>query len=198
MESTCPVGMRVVDASGNVQEWSPEAALLFGWTVEEMIGKPAPEAIQDAYMKLAPILHKQGQLNHTLNCLKRGGGSIEIRLRFAALKGTLANQTGYMALFWDSSAERTAEAEKRKLIESERAALAAAKAESRFRELLEVAADSNIEVDRHGSIVLCNAATERLFGYRREELLGSPVEMLIPEGNRGMHQKHRAAYWENP
>jgi PAS domain S-box-containing protein len=46
--------------------------------------------------------------------------------------------------------------------------------------------------------VLLNAATEAIFGYRREDLLGQPVERLIPEGARGRHGAHRAAYWANP
>ncbi len=80
----------------------------------------------------------------------------------------------------------------------ERAAQAAAKAESRFRELLEAAPDSIIEVDNRGSIVLCNAATEKLFGYQREELLGRPVEILIPEGSHAAHLQHRTNYWNRP
>src|SRR5689334_13176687 len=103
-----------------------------------------------------------------------------------------------MAFFWENTPDRIAQAEKDELIASERGAQAAAKAESRFRELLEVAPDSIIEVDHRGSIVLCNAATERLFGFRREELLGRPVETLIPEASRAVHQKHRADYWEKP
>jgi PAS domain S-box-containing protein len=103
-----------------------------------------------------------------------------------------------MAFFWDSAPERAAQEEKDKLIAGEPADQAAAKAESRFRELLEVAPDAIIEVDRQGAIVFCNAATERLFLYRRDELLGHPVELLIPEGVRAAHQKHRAEYRENP
>jgi PAS domain S-box-containing protein len=76
--------------------------------------------------------------------------------------------------------------------------LTQSKAESRFRELLEAAPDAIIEVDQEGRIVLLNAATEAIFGYRREELLGEPVERLIPEGARGRHHAHRAAYWANP
>lgn len=142
------------------------------------------------------------QLNHTLNCLKRGGGATELRLRFTVFRGSDGNQNEIMAFFWDATQERTAPAEKGTPVIDEQAALAAAdvaaKAESRFRELLEVAPDAIIEVDGDGLIVLCNAATERLFGYHREELLGKPVEALIPEGSRAAHEKHRASYRENP
>ena len=81
---------------------------------------------------------------------------------------------------------------------TERDANLRVKAESRFRELLEAAPDAIIEVDREGRIVLLNAATEAIFGYDREQLLGQPVEKLIPEGARGRHGAHRANYWANP
>jgi PAS domain S-box-containing protein len=48
--------------------------------------------------------------------------------------------------------------------------------------------------DDQGKIVLVNAQTESLFGYRREELLGQPVEMLIPERYRGHHVHYRKDY----
>jgi PAS domain S-box-containing protein len=72
------------------------------------------------------------------------------------------------------------------------------KEESRFRELLEAAPDAIIKVDREGRIVLLNVIAEQMFGYRREELVGEPVDMLIPEAARGRHSAHRAAYWANP
>ena len=103
-----------------------------------------------------------------------------------------------MAFFWDNTPEKTAQPETEALIASELAAQAAAKAESRFRDLLEAAPDGILEVDRNGSIVLCNAATEKIFGYQREELLGRPVEMLIPEGSHAAHQQHRTNYWNRP
>lgn len=72
------------------------------------------------------------------------------------------------------------------------------KEESRFRELLEAAPDGIIKVDREGNIVLLNRAAEQMFGYRREELVGEPVDKLIPDSARGRHHAHRAAYWANP
>lgn len=70
--------------------------------------------------------------------------------------------------------------------------------ERRFRELLEAAPDAIIEVDREGQIVLLNGMTEKLFGYGREELLGQPVEVLIPEDLRATHVRNRTAYWAQP
>jgi PAS domain S-box-containing protein len=72
-----------------------------------------------------------------------------------------------------------------------------AQSERRFRELLETAPDAIIEVNRDGRIVLFNRATESLFGYGREELLGNPIELLIP-ADLGAHVQDRGNYWSHP
>lgn len=64
--------------------------------------------------------------------------------------------------------------------------------------MLEAAPDAIIEVDREGRIVLQNAATEKLFGYSRDELVGKNVECLIPADLHGRHREHRASYWTHP
>jgi PAS domain S-box-containing protein len=88
--------------------------------------------------------------------------------------------------------------EVRQLMERELEAVATATADRRFRELLEAAPDAILEVDREGRIVLLNAAAERLFGYPRAELLGSPLDLLVPAAVRASHKKHRNDYIARP
>src|SRR5580692_539797 len=65
-------------------------------------------------------------------------------------------------------------------------------------QLLEAAPDAMVCVDGDGRIALVNAQTERLFGYGRAELIGQPVEMLVPDDVRDIHPAHRAAYVTDP
>jgi len=67
-----------------------------------------------------------------------------------------------------------------------------------FRRLLEAAPDAIVIANQKGAITLVNAQTERLFGYGRDELLGHPVELLIPERFRDAHPGHREGYFANP
>ena len=73
----------------------------------------------------------------------------------------------------------------------------AADAEQRFGALLESAPDAMVIVDGAGTIKLVNAQTEALFGYPRAELLGCPVEILVPGRFRADHPVHRRGYAAN-
>src|SRR2546421_2788775 len=70
--------------------------------------------------------------------------------------------------------------------------------ESLFRELLESAPDAIVIVNDTGAITLINSQAERLFGYTREELVGRPVEELVPQRFRGNHPSHRSHYFAEP
>jgi PAS domain S-box-containing protein len=69
--------------------------------------------------------------------------------------------------------------------------------ERKFRDLVESAPDGLVIADKEGKIVLANAQVEQLFGYTRQELLGNPVEFLMPERFREKHPKHRDEYFRN-
>jgi two-component system CheB/CheR fusion protein len=72
------------------------------------------------------------------------------------------------------------------------------RAEEKFHALLEAAPDAMVIVDATGRIVLLNRQMRTLFGYAPEELLGKPVEILMPERLRGRHPEHRAGFFADP
>jgi PAS domain S-box-containing protein len=67
-----------------------------------------------------------------------------------------------------------------------------------FVELLDSAPDAIVITGSDGLIQLVNLQTERLFGYRRDELIGKPLDMLVPDRFRGGHAAHIARYFANP
>jgi PAS domain S-box-containing protein len=75
---------------------------------------------------------------------------------------------------------------------------AVVQSEAKFRGLLESAPDAMVIVNQDGNIVLVNVQSERAFGYSRNELLGKPVEMLIPARFAEQHIRERSAFLANP
>jgi methyl-accepting chemotaxis protein len=71
-------------------------------------------------------------------------------------------------------------------------------AENRYRLVVEAAPIAFVAINRDGIIQLVNAQTEKLFGYRREELIGQPVEVLIPPRFRDNHPGHRTGFFMDP
>jgi PAS domain S-box-containing protein len=69
------------------------------------------------------------------------------------------------------------------------------KAEEKFKALLDSAPDAMVVVNSRGEIVLINIQTEKIFGYRRDELLGQKVEVLIPERYSNNHVRHRENFF---
>ena len=69
---------------------------------------------------------------------------------------------------------------------------------SLFDELFQHAPDAVLLVDSAGLITHANAQLESVFGYRRSELIGKSVELLMPARFRGIHPGHRSKYVANP
>jgi formate hydrogenlyase transcriptional activator len=67
-----------------------------------------------------------------------------------------------------------------------------------FEKLFEFSPDALVVTNQDGRITNTNMQVERAFGYTREELLGQPVEILIPERFRNLHPKCRSGYTHDP
>ena len=100
------------------------------------------------------------------------------------LRNDNAEITGYLFVANDNSATQLAtDAVKREK-----------DAREMFRLAVEACPSGMLVVDREGKIVTANAAIERQFGYRRDELIGQPVELLVPVHLRRQHSHFRGAF----
>ncbi|MEJ2345903.1 MAG: PAS domain S-box protein [Gammaproteobacteria bacterium] len=70
--------------------------------------------------------------------------------------------------------------------------------EAQFKQLFEAAPDAVLVSDQTGRIVLVNAMVSRMFGYDPGELIGAPIEALVPERKRATHVADRAGYYHEP
>jgi PAS domain S-box-containing protein len=107
---------------------------------------------------------------------------------------TFMGATSVLALaFAALVSERQRATEQRKLTED-----ALRESEGKARVLLESASEGIVIINRRGHIVLVNAMAEAMFGYTRQELLGEPLEILVPRRVRDLHAQYRADYALDP
>ncbi len=179
-----PLAVVEWDLDFRVSAWNPSAERIFGYTREEAIGQHAhfivpPETrslVNEVWAKLlAQEETRQGGSNENV---KKNGEIIFCEWYNTPLVDEAGKVLGVASLVEDVTERK--------------------RAEEKFRGLLESAPDAMVVVDVAGKIVLVNALTEKLFGYRREELLGCEVEMLLPERFRGTHPMHRADFSAKP
>jgi PAS domain S-box-containing protein len=72
------------------------------------------------------------------------------------------------------------------------------KSEERFRQVVESAPYAMVMISQAGTIEMVNAQAESVFGFRREEMLGQPIDMLVPERFRGHHPNLRSSFFSRP
>ena len=185
---SAPVGVVAIASNGQVESWNLAAERILGWSESEVMSGSLPIEL--------PLAVTSGEVE--LDRRRKDGSLIALQVRTIPWRDSSGNEVGSLVILTDVTARRSAEAAVQDLAEQEIRARSREREHMRFRELLEAAPDAIIEVDREGRIVLLNKATEQLFGYQREELLGQPVEVLIPENVRAGHSKHRNEYWERP
>ncbi|MGC2282733.1 MAG: PAS domain S-box protein [Candidatus Acidiferrales bacterium] len=162
--------------------WNRGAEILYGWQAEEAYRKISHNLLQTVFPKSArnvdaEVLEKgygEGELTHT----RRDGSAVIVSSRQELRRGGEGNPLS--------------------ILESNRDITHTKQEQQKFRDLLENAPDAIVIVNHAGQIQLVNAQTEILFGYSREELVGMPVEVLVPRRFQDQHAGHRHAYVHSP
>jgi PAS domain S-box-containing protein len=114
-----------------------------------------------------------------------------------SLAAEIARLRGCVAALEATAADHQ-RAEQRLAQEARTSEAALRQSEATAHAVLESASEGIILIDPAGCITLANAAAERMFGYARSELLGRPLEILLPERVRGSHTAHRTGYFAEP
>lgn len=154
---------------GVVTSWNSGAERLYGYTAQEVVGRSFEIAIpEDARSVEAQMLRRvvagERVEPYEAERLRKDGTPITVSVTTVPIMGVGGRIVGVASMSRGISELKLAE---RKL-----------------RWMLEVAPDAILGVDASGSIELVNSQCERLFGYQRDELIGQPVQMLIPDGLR--------------
>jgi len=180
-----PDAILAVDESGIIVFANAQAEVLFGYAREELIDQPV-ETLVPASVRAVHPRHRKGYFESPQTRPMAAGMELAGRRKdgseFPAEISLSAMSTAQGTLV--SAAVRDVTERKR--------------AEAKFRGLLDAAPDAVVGVDRSGHIALVNAQAERLFGYRREDMLGQTLELLIPDAARDVHPTHRQKYFNDP
>ena len=181
-----PDAMLIVDESGRIVLVNRQTEQLFGYSDSELMGKKVEILVPPRYRAKHPG-HRAGYFSGDPHIRPMGAG--------LNLSGVRKDGTEFPV---EISLSPLHTPEGIMVISAIRDVTERRGAEEMFRALLESAPDAMVIVDQRGKIVLVNAQTEQLFGYKREELLGYAVEVLIPERFHGKHVHHRESFVADP
>jgi PAS domain S-box-containing protein len=182
---SAPSGMVMIDRGGTITLVNREAERLFGYTRDEMLGQAIERLVPERFRRGHPAFRTDFFRNpqtramgagRELYGLRKDGVEIPVEIGLNPIE----TDEGFFVLA--SVVDITA----RK------------RAEERFRAVVESAPSGMVMINREGTIELVNRETERLFGYAREELLGKPIELLVPRRLRERHPAYRSDFFSHP
>jgi PAS domain S-box-containing protein len=191
------------DERGLIELFNEGAERMLGYSAAEVVGVLTPLALHDpaevaaraAELGIAPgfevfvaAARLQRPETREWTYRRKDGSRLTVELTVSPVHGPDGLRTGFLGIAADVSARKRAEAERERLLGQAEAAEAA------LRALIESAPDAIVVVGADGRIELVNPRTEALFGYSRDELVGQPVELLVPESVRPRHPALRATY----
>jgi len=169
------------DAEGLIRSWNSAATALFGFTEEEVLGRPIEVIIPERYRQQ----HQEGMRRVTsggpshvigktveLAAIRKDGTEFPVELSLATW--FLDDVRYYTGIIRDISERK--------------------QAEQKFRSVTESAIDAIISADHRGEIVSWNKAATRILGYTEEEAVGQRLELIIPQRFHEAHQNGMARF----
>jgi PAS domain S-box-containing protein len=180
-----PNAMIMIEGKGTIVFVNSQIETLFGYSKSELIGQPVEVLVPERFRQDHPDYRSSFFANPHARPMGAGrdlygrhkdGREIPVEIGLNPL--TIEEGRFVLASIIDIT--------ERKL------------AEERFRQVIEGAPNGMVIVDANGNMTLVNAQIEQSFGYTRQELLGNPIEMLVPERFRGQHPYFRNRFINDP
>ncbi|MBI4541290.1 MAG: PAS domain S-box protein [Gemmatimonadetes bacterium] len=198
----------VLDRRGRIVRFNPACERATGYLAVEVIGRLlwdfllVPEEIEPVKEVFGEL--RAGRFPNAFEnyWVAKDGSHRRIAWSNTAIAGEDGSVRYVIGTGIDITEQRDAETRARELLAEQianAAREAAARAsESRISGIVSVAVDAIISVNEAQQITLFNSGAEKIFGYAAEEVLGKPLDILIPDGQRGVHRRHVATFGDLP
>ncbi|VEG91864.1 sensory box histidine kinase [Legionella spiritensis] len=180
-----PNGMLMIDASGHIKLVNAQIEHMFGYTREELLGKSIEMLVPERFRKKHPGFRKAFFKNPKVRFMGEGRDLFGLRsdhTEFPVEIGLNPLHTEDGILVFASVVDIT---ERKRLTQ-------------RFELAVEASPTGMIMINRAGEIELLNSQIIKMFGYKRHELMGKKIEILVPERFREKHPEHRLIFFEKP
>jgi rsbT co-antagonist protein RsbR len=188
LDSSTEYSLIATDPDGVIQLWNEGAARLYGHDSADAVGQRWTLLHTDEDVRaglpqtIAAGALSDGSWEGTVERVRKDGSRFTARVVVTPRRCAAGRLVGFLLISSD--------------ITEETAALDRAWASTRA--MIESAPDAMVVVDESGTIQFANHETEELFGYGRDELIGGPLEILIPQRYQGRHPEHRAGFFAAP
>lgn len=184
VESIEDYAIFMLDRDGRICSWNRGAERLKGYTAEEVLGRHFSIFYTDE-ARLAGYPEKElqsaalsGRHEEDGWRVRKDGTKFLANIVITPLRDRGGRLEGFAKITKDVTAR--------------------ARHEERFRRVVESAPNAMILANVRGVIEMVNTQAERVFGYSRQDLLGQPVELLVPERFRGRHPRKRDQFFSAP
>ena len=184
-----PDAILAISPDGKILHWNRAAETIFGYSRDEAAGREVNELIVPAERleeerRIRNDALDQGLAVYESVRRRKDGSLVHVSISTKAVR----DSSGDLQYFLSTKKDVT----HLKVLRDARLI------EARFGNLIESTPDAIVMINDTGRIVLFNSQAERVFGYSRSELLGKPIEILLPERYRGSHVGHRSNYFSQP
>ncbi len=168
---------------GIIVTWNSTAEKLFGYTEAEAVGQSIyllfpPELYDEEVELLRRVRSNENVSDYETVRLHKNGTRLNVAITLSPIFNAEGQLIGISKIAREISRERRETAY--------------------LRRLLQAGPDAMVIVNEQGNIILVNAQTENIFGYTSAEMIGQPVEMLIPERYQQSHLGDRSSYIAAP
>jgi PAS domain S-box-containing protein len=173
----------VLTLDGTIRTWNPGAERLYGFTSAEAIGSSIEIIIPaDRRAEHLALVEKtlKGETIESFETVRaaKNGRRIDVSLSLRPVKSSTGETVEVAKITRDLTEQKFAE--------------------EKFHMAVESCPSGMLMIDRTGKVVLVNTEIERLFGYRRDELIGQSVDNLVPKRLRSRHAQHRDGFTHHP